>query len=94
MSMLHKIENNQEMIKKEQIFLDSEKDKFWQKNALEPLPNVHECHTKLLQFYFKWFDKKRIKNKVKTKIISSKKLPKIPLPFRPTRFFWQPPKNT
>ncbi len=35
----------------------------------------------ILQFYFKWFDQKRVKNKIKTKIIFNKtnKKPKIPL---------------
>merc|ERR1712107_407418 len=29
-------------------FLDPENDEFWQKNANEPLPKVHEYHTKIL----------------------------------------------
>lgn len=35
----------------------------------------------ILQFYFKWFDKKRVERKIKTKIIFNKsdKLPRIPL---------------
>ncbi|HLC78472.1 MAG TPA: helix-turn-helix domain-containing protein [Candidatus Nanoarchaeia archaeon] len=35
----------------------------------------------ILQFYFKWFDQKRVKNKIRTKIIFNKtdKKPKIPL---------------
>jgi sugar-specific transcriptional regulator TrmB len=35
----------------------------------------------ILQFYFKWFDKRRVENKIKTKIIFNKtdKTPKIPL---------------
>jgi sugar-specific transcriptional regulator TrmB len=32
----------------------------------------------ILPFYFKWYDKDRIKNKIKARIISSDKLPKIP----------------
>lgn len=37
--------------KKEAIYLDSEKDLFWNEMALEPLPKVHEHHTKCLQWY-------------------------------------------
>jgi len=37
----------------------------------------------IIQFYFKWFDKSRVKHKIKTKIIfnkiNDKKIPKIPL---------------
>lgn len=35
----------------------------------------------ILHFYFKWFDKRRVENKIKTKIIFNKteKIPKIPL---------------
>jgi len=35
--------------------------------------------SEILPFYFKWYDKDRIKNKIKVRIISSDKLKKIPL---------------
>jgi sugar-specific transcriptional regulator TrmB len=33
----------------------------------------------ILPFYFKWYDKDRVKNKIKTRILASEKLKKIPL---------------
>mmetsp|Transcript_21818 Transcript_21818/g.35059 ORF Transcript_21818/g.35059 Transcript_21818/m.35059 type:complete len:475 (+) Transcript_21818:1-1425(+) len=37
--------------KQESIFLDYENDEFWQKNALQALPKVHEYHTSILTWY-------------------------------------------
>jgi sugar-specific transcriptional regulator TrmB len=43
----------------------------------------------ILQFYFKWFDKKRVKNKIKTKIIFNKTNKKIKIPLSEIRFLPQ-----
>jgi hypothetical protein len=40
----------------------------------------------ILQFYFKWFDKRRVKAKIKTKIIFSKTSKKIKIPLAEIRY--------
>ena len=40
----------------------------------------------ILQFYFKWFDKKRVENKIKTKIIFNKTEKKLKIPYSEVRF--------
>lgn len=43
----------------------------------------------VLQFYFKWFDKRRVKNKIKTKIIFNKTDKKLKIPLSEIRYLPQ-----
>ena len=43
----------------------------------------------ILQFYFKWFDKKRVKHKIKTRVIFNKPDKNIKIPFSEVRFLPQ-----
>jgi sugar-specific transcriptional regulator TrmB len=40
----------------------------------------------VLQFYFKWFDKRRVENRIKTRIIFSKPDKKVKIPYSEVRF--------
>lgn len=43
----------------------------------------------ILQFYFKWFDKKRVKSRIKVKVIFNKTRQKLKIPFSELRFLPQ-----
>jgi len=54
-------------------------DQLSEKNKEILILGASSSASEVLPFYFKWYDKDRIKNKIKVRIIASDKLKKIPL---------------
>ncbi|MBR9705890.1 hypothetical protein GOV14_02530 [Candidatus Pacearchaeota archaeon] len=53
-------------------------DQLIKKNSEILILGASKATKDVLPFYFKWYDKDRLKNKIKARIISSEPLPKIP----------------
>ncbi len=66
----------------DQLELDDDKDNKNSKNKNKKeilILGASSSASEILPFYFKWYDKDRVKNKIKARIISSDKLKNIPL---------------